>query len=229
MRRIKLARLALNLMLAAAVKTILCLQTAGAAPLPAIDPHSGDSVHGDPPPFTASSLLEKKTIPPDPPSDVPSVHIAAEGTLYSIEATGWRGAGLFFDHFSTIASVSGLFDSGEFELNVSDDKHKYSSSTSCVYPDSYLRTLDGGQDDCGVVNPDESEVFTLPFLAILGWGLVIVTVAGLYNLCGNWRVRRSLRRVGAQGIGAARQRSIAPGTARRSSSRRKPRSRRYAG
>jgi hypothetical protein len=35
------------------------------------------------------------------------------------------------------------------------------------------------------VNPDESEVLTLPFLAILGWGLVIVTVTGLYNVCGN--------------------------------------------
>jgi hypothetical protein len=229
MWRLKLARLAVNLMLAAAVETILCLQTASAAPIPAIDPRSGESVHGGPPSFTASSLLEKKTIPPDPPSDVPSAHIAAEGTLYSIEATGRRGAGLFFDHFPTIASVSGLFDSKEFELNVADDKHKYSASTTCVYPDSYLRTLGGGEDDCGVVNPDESEVLTLPFLAILGWGLVIVTVAGLYNFCGDWRVRRSLRRVGAQGVSAAKRRGVARGTARRSSSRSKPRSRRYAG
>ncbi len=205
------------MILAAAAATILCLQSVSAAPISATDPHSGESVHGGSPSFTASSLI-------------PGVHIpAAEGTLYSIEATGWRGAGLFFEHFPTIASVSGLFDSAEFELNVSDDKHKYSASTTCVYPDSYLRTLGGGEDDCGVVNPDESEVLTLPFLAILGWGLVIVTVAGLYNLCGNWRVRRSLRRVGAQGVGGAKRRGVARGTARRSSSRSKQRSRRYAG
>ena len=229
MWRLKLSRLAVNLLLAAAAATILCLQTVSAAPISAIDPHSGEPVHGGPPSFTAFSLREKKTTPSDPPSDVPSVHISVEGTLYSIEASGWRGAGLFFDHLSTIASVSGLFDSREFELNVSDDKHKYSISTTCVYPDSYLRTLDGGEDDCGVVNPDESEVFTLPFLAILGWGLVIVTVAGLYNLCGNWRVRRWLRRVGAQGVGGAKRRGVARGTSRRSSSRSKQRSRRYAG
>jgi hypothetical protein len=221
--------LAVNVILAAAAATILCLQTVSAAPISAIDPHSGETVCGDPPPLTVSYLLEKKTIRSDSPIDLPSVHISAEGTLYSIEATGSRGAGLFFDHFSTIASVSGLFDSGQFELNVSDDKHKYSASTTCVYPDSYLRTLDGGEDDCGVVNPDESEVFTLPFLAILGWGLVIVTVTGLYNLCGNWRVRRWLRRVGAQGVGGAKRRGVARGTARRSSSRNGPRSRRYAG
>jgi len=223
--------LAVNVILAAAAATILCLQTVSAAPISAIDPHSGEPVHGGPPSFTAFSLLEKKTTPSDPPSDVPSVHISVEGTLYSIEASGWRGAGLFFDHLSTIASVSGLFDSREFELNVADDKHKYSASTTCVYPDSYLRTLGGGEDDCGVVSPGQSEVLTLPFLAILGWGLVIVTVAGLYNFCGNWRVRRSLRRVGAQGVGAgvARQRGNARGTTRRSSSRSKQRSRRYAG
>jgi len=222
--------LAVNLLLAAAAATILYLQTVSAAPISAIDPHSGESARGDPPPLTVSYLLEKKTIRSDSPIDLPSVHISAEGTLYSIEATGSRGAGLFFDHFSTIASVSGLFDSREFELNVSDDTHKYSASTTCIYPDSYLHTLGGGEDECEVVNPDESEVLTLPFLAILGWGLVIVTVAGLYNFCGNWRIRRWLRRVGAQGVGvgAAKRRGVARGTARRSSSRSKPRSRRYA-
>jgi hypothetical protein len=231
MWRLKLARLAVNLMLAAAAETILCLQTVSAAPISAIDPHSGEWVHGGPPSFTAGSLLVKKTSPSDPLIDVPSAHILAEGTLYSIEATGWRGAGLFFGHFPTIASESGLFASREFELNVADDKHKYSVSTTCVYPDSYLRTLGGGKDECGVVNPDESEVFTLPFLAILGWGFVIVTVAGLYNFYANRRVRRWSRRVGAQGVGvgAERQRGNARGTARRSSSRNGPRSRRYAG
>ena len=230
MWRFKLARSAVDVILAAAVETFLCLQTVSAAPISAIDPHSGESVHGDPPSFTASSFVAKKSISSDPLIDVPSAHIPAEGTLSSIAATGWRGAKLFFDHFSTIASVSGLFDSREFELNVSDDTHKYSASTTCIYPDSYLHTLGGGEDECEVVNPDESEVLTLPFLAILGWGLVIVTVAGLYNFCGNWRIRRWLRRVGAQGVGvgAAKRRGVARGTARRSSSRSKPRSRRYA-
>jgi len=207
--------LAVNVMLAAAAATILCPQSVSAAPISATDPHSGEAVHGGSPSFTASSLI-------------PGVHIpAAEGTLYSIEATGWRGAGLFFEHFPTIALVSSWFDSREFELNVADDKYKYSASTTCVYPDSYLRTLGGGADDCGVVNSDESEVLTLPFLAILGWGLVIVTVAGLYNVYGNWRVRRWFRRAGAQGVGVGARRPR--GMARRSSSRSKPRSRRYAG
>src|ERR1700730_13582011 len=210
MWRFKLARSAVDVILAAAVETFLCLQTVSAAPISAIDPHSGESVHGDPPSFTASSFVAKKSISSDPLIDVPSAHIPAEGTLSSIAATGWRGAKLFFGHFPTIASESGLFASREFELNFADDKHKYSVSTTCVYPDSYLRTLGGGKDECGVVYPDESEVFTLPFLAILGWGLVIVTVAGLYNFYANRRVRRWFRRVGAQGVGvgAARQRGV---------------------
>jgi hypothetical protein len=231
MWRLKLARLAVNLMLAAAVETILCLQTVSAAPISAIDPHSGEPAQGGPPSFTASSFLETKTTPPDPLIDVPGAHIPAEGTLYSVEATGWRGAGLFFDHSPTIASESGLFESREFELNVADDNHKYWASAICVLPDSYFRARGEDDDDCKIVKPDAdaSEVLTLPFLAILSWGLVIVTVAGLYNFCSNWRVRRSLRRVGAEGLSAAKQRGIARGTASRSSYRRKPRSRRYAG
>jgi hypothetical protein len=233
MWRLKLARLAVNLMLAAAVETILCLQTVSAAPISAIDPHSGEPAQGGPPSCTAGSLLEKKTTPPDPLIDVPGAHIPDAGTLYSVEATGWPGAGLFFDHSPTIASESSLFDSREFEPNVADDNHKYWASAICVFPDSYLRARGEDDDDCKVVKPDAdaSEVLTLPFLAILGWGLVIVTVAGSYNVFGNWRVRRWVRRVAAQGVevGAAKQRGVARGTDRRSSSRSKPRSRRYAG
>src|SRR5260370_42635120 len=111
MWRLKLARLAVNVILAATVETILCLQSVSAAPISAIDPHSGEPVHGGSPSFMASSLI-------------PSVHISAEGTLYSIEATGWRGAGGFFDHLPAIASVSGVFDSREVRVNGTDDKTK---------------------------------------------------------------------------------------------------------
>lgn len=210
-----LAGLAVNAILAAAVGTAFCLQSVGAAPISAADPHSAEPVRGAP------SFVRDRTAQSDPVTDVPSIHIPAGGSANPSGATDWRGA----------KTLVNSFDSREFELNVSDDK--YSDAAACVYPDSYLRTLAGGQDDCGVIKPgvDESEVLTLPFLAICGWAVVILAVAGLRHFYRNWRVRRWLRRAGVQRIvlGAARPRSTARDTTRRTSSRSRPRPRRYAG
>jgi hypothetical protein len=127
------------------------------------------------------------------------------------------------------------FGSREFELDLIDDKSRPSSELdSCVYSDSYsyLRTLTGGEDKCGVVEPDAfaSQIFGLPFLALTAWVFAILAAAGTYYFFGGWRSRRWLRGLRAQGI--------LPQTARRhlylrgtppSSSRRRTRSRSYAG
>jgi len=105
--------------------------------------------------------------------------------------------------------------------------------TACVYPDSFLRTLAGGRDDCGLLKPgpDEAEFLTLPFLAVSGWVLVISGVAGLHYLHRNWRVRRWLRRMQAQGLApsAASPRRSSQRRERRSSRHDRAGSRRYAG
>src|SRR5207244_11474862 len=91
--------------------------------------------------------------------------------------------------------LGGLFDSRPLELSPSDESYKiYSAPGACVYPDSYLRRLAGGPDDCQVIQPDDDEsgVLALPFLAVSGWAMVILAVAGLHHFYGNWRVRRRL-------------------------------------
>jgi hypothetical protein len=116
-----------------------------------------------------------------------------------------------------------------------DDNSKPSSELdSCVYPDSYsyLRTLTGGEDKCGVVEPDAftSQIFGLPFLALTAWVLAILAAAGAYYFFGDWRSRRWLRRLRTQGIlpQTARRHLHSRGT-RPLSSRRRTRSRSYAG
>jgi hypothetical protein len=126
--------------------------------------------------------------------------------------------------------VDGLFRSREFELSVTEDEYKrHSRPVSCVNSESILRRLAGGAEDCPAIKPgvEESEVFNLPFLAICGWALVVLGVAGLHRLYGIWRVRRWLRRMRAQGLvpSAPATRRLAERRARRPSSRAKPRSR----
>jgi hypothetical protein len=102
-----------------------------------------------------------------------------------------------------VTAVSDLFDAREFELSLLDENYKlYSDAGTCVYPESYLRTLAGGEDECGVLKPGagDPEGFGLPFLALSGWALLILAVAGLHYAYGNWRVRRWRRRLLAQGI-----------------------------
>ena len=233
MRRLRLTRPAVIATLAAAVVMILGLQTVSTAPLSTIDPYTAELMRGAPAFFNFSSALERKTTRSDPAIDLadhtPAGHIAS-----SFEVTGWRKTELLFDYFSVIPSFSGLFDTREFELNVSDDKYKpYSNLAGCVFTDNYLRSSGGGREECGVMKPreDESGVLTLPFLAVSSWALVIFAIAGLYHFYGHWRVRWWLRRMRARGVAirSPNPRSAAPSRARRSSSRSKPRSRRYAG
>ncbi|HEY1430709.1 MAG TPA: hypothetical protein VGF39_03655 [Stellaceae bacterium] len=120
------------------------------------------------------------------------------------------------------------------KLSATDDKFDVLVDPSaCVYPDSFLRILAGGRDDCGFLNPgtDESEILTLPFLALSGWILVICVVAALYYFHRNWRVRRWLRRMQAQGFVRSPARSLRSSghRAHRSGRRHRAGSRRYAG
>ena len=101
-------------------------------------------------------------------------------------------------------SLDGWFDERELKLGApGDDKSDmFVDPTACIYPEAYLRSLAGGRDDCGVLKPgrDETETLTLPFLALSGWVLVIGAVAALHHFHHNWRVRRWLRRMEAQGL-----------------------------
>jgi hypothetical protein len=224
---LKLARIARNVIVAGAAGVVLCSLMVSAAPISTIDLHSAGLLRAAPQSF-------RKTDTPEPSVDAPNPNTPTYDSIDPVETTAWREAELLVHDFPQITALSGLFDSKEFELSVSDDNYKkYSKPSTCVYPDSFLRTLDGGKDDCDALKPGagESDFPALPFLAISGWALVILTVAGLYHLYGNWRVRRWLRRVGAQGGGAraANPRGIPERMARRSTSRGKPHHRRYAG
>jgi hypothetical protein len=145
-----------------------------------------------------------------------------------------RDAEPFAAGLSSTPSVEGLFRSREFELSITEEEYKrHSSPAPCVSSESILRRLAGGAEDCPAIRPGivESEFFNLPVLAICGWGLVVLAVAGLYRLYGIWRVRRWLRRMRAQGFvpSAVTARRLPGRRARRSSSRSKSRPRRYAG
>jgi len=198
--------------LAATTEVVSCLQLACAAP---IDPHSA---------------IEKQTTAPDRANP----DIRTGYTVRAIEAAARHELESFVHYVPEIITLTGLFAAREFEPSISDDNHKmYSGPDRCAYPDSYLRTLDGTKDECWVAKPGmvEREFLTLPFFALSAWGLIILTIASLPRLYGRWRVRRWLRRVGAQGVGrsAASSRGVAAHTRRRSSSRRKARPRSYAG
>jgi hypothetical protein len=101
-------------------------------------------------------------------------------------------------------SRGGWFDGRELKLGAAgaDKSDMFVDPTACIYPEAYLRSLAGGRDDCGVLKPgqDETETLTLPFLALSGWMMVICAVAALYHFHRNWRVRRWLRRMEAQGL-----------------------------
>ena len=127
------------------------------------------------------------------------------------------------------------FDGRELKLSAAgDDKSEmFVDPAACVYPDAFLRLLAGGRDDCGLLKPgaDDSEILTLPFLALAAWVLVICGVAGLHYFHRNWRVWRWLRSMRAQGLvpsGTNWRRSPQRGH-RRSSRQHRTASRRYAG
>jgi len=131
--------------------------------------------------------------------------------------------------------TAGWFDGRELRLSAAgDDKSEmFVDPAACVYPDAFLRLLAGGRDDCGLRKPgaDETEILTLPFLALTAWVLVICGVAGLHYFHRNWRLWRWLRSLRAQGFvpSATNWRRPPQRRHRRSSRHHRTASRRYAG
>ena len=126
----------------------------------------------------------------------------------------------------TSAPAKSWFDTREFEFTTADDNSAaLFDAGGCVYPDSYLRSLGGGPDECSVLMPgeDKSAILTLPFLALSGWVLAICGLAGLRRAYGNWRTRRWVRRLHDRGL------TSPPVDPRHSNSRGRRRPRRYAG
>jgi hypothetical protein len=202
----ELARLAISAVVAAALQTVLCVPMVSAAPVWLTDLRP------------AELPAEARPNPPVP---------LAEDTIAT------RRTDPLVNDTPAAPSVDGLFHSREFELSVTEDEYKrYSRPASCITPDSLLRRLVGAVDDCPAIKPgaEESEAFSLPFLAICGWALVVLAVAGLYRFYGVWRVWRWLRRMRAQGFvpSITNPRRVAARRARRANSRGKPRPRRYA-
>jgi hypothetical protein len=150
---------------------------------------------------------------------------------HSIDPAATGGAA---DPASQADSIGSWFDETVLKLSATDDKFDvFVDPGACVYPDSFLRILAGGRDNCSFLKPgtDESEVLTLPFLALSGWAFLISGVAALHYFHRNWRVRRWLRRMQAQGLApsAASPRRSPQHRERRSSRRDRASSRRYAG
>ena len=120
---------------------------------------------------------------------------------HSIDPAAAAGA---IDATAEADPIAGWFDKRELKLGAAgDDKSAmFVDPAACVYPDAFLRSLAGGRDDCGLLKPgaDESEILTLPFLALSAWVLVICGVAGLHHFYRNWRLWRWLRSMRAQGL-----------------------------
>jgi hypothetical protein len=198
-------------------------QIVNAASIPNSDLLPGRLKQAKPPSPQANSARGEPTQAPDAVTDIPNAYLHLDEPIFAVEGAARREA-------------EQSFDSREFELDVIDDKSKPSSEPdTCVYRDSYsyLRTLSGGEGECGVVEPDAftSRIFGLPFLALTAWILAILAAAGSYYFFGGWRSRRWLRRLRAQGIlpKTARRRHLHSRGTSPSSSRRRTRSRSYAG
>ena len=138
------------------------------------------------------------------------------------------------DEFLTIGSASGWFDAGGVEPGISDDIFALQiDPDSCIYPDSYFRSLAAGENDCRVLRPgdDDSGIFTLPFVAVSAWALVILAGAGFYHVHRTWRARRWLHHLRGQGLApqTASRRGHAVRRSRQPRSRTRSRRRSYAG
>lgn len=211
-----LARLAISAVVGAAMQAALCMPTVSAAPV---------SV-----PYGLSAEQRAET-PSDPGDREPEA--SASGTpAADLVSVGY--AETLATDLPSARWIDGLFRSREVELSITEDEYKrHSPPASCVNSESFLRRLAGGAEDCPAMKPgtDESDVFSLPFLAICGWVVIVLAIAGLHRFYGIWRVRRWLRRMRAQGFlpSGANPRRIRARGARRSTSRGKSRSRRYAG
>jgi hypothetical protein len=204
-------RLVIIAVLAAALPAVLSMQTAGPAAAPLVDTHPAEVLVGPPPVAGA----EARTAQP-----------------HSIEPAAAAGA---VDAPMEADPTAGWFDGRELKLSAAgDDKSEmFVDPAACVYPDAFLRLLAGGRDDCGLRKPgtDETEILTLPFLALTAWVLVICGVAGLHYFHRNWRLWRWLRSLRAQGFvpSATNWRRPPQRRHRRSSRHHRTASRRYAG
>jgi hypothetical protein len=197
-------------------------QTVNAASIPNAEPPSGRLLQALPLFLEENSARGELPHAPGAANDIPYNQLELDQPISETDGAARREA-------------ERSFVSREFELDLMDDNSRpISELDSCVYSDSYsyLRTLTGGEDKCGVVEPDAftSQTFGLPFLALTTWVLAILAAAGAYSFFGGRRSRRWLRGLRTQGI--------LPQTARRhlhsrgtppSSSRRRTRSRSYAG
>jgi hypothetical protein len=208
---VDLSRLVIIAVLAAALPAVLSMQTAGPAAAPLVDTHPAEVLVGPPPVAGA----ETRTAQP-----------------HSIEPAAAAGA---VDAPMEADPTAGWFDGRELKLSAAgDDKSEmFVDPAACVYPDAFLRLLAGGRDDCGLRKPgtDETEILTLPFLALTAWVLVICGVAGLHYFHRNWRLWRWLRSLRAQGFvpSATNWRRPPQRRHRRSSRHHRTASRRYAG
>jgi hypothetical protein len=208
---VDLPRFVIIAVLTAALPAVLSMQTAGPAAAPLVDTHPAEVLVGPPPVAGA----ETRTAQP-----------------HSIEPAAAAGA---VDARMEADPPAGWFDGRELRLSAAgDDKSEmFVDPAVCVYPDAFLRLLAGGRDDCGLLKSgaDQTEILTLPFLALTAWVLVICGVAGLHYFHRNWRLWRWLRSLRAQGFvpSATNWRRPPQRRHRRSSRHHRTASRRYAG
>jgi hypothetical protein len=208
---VDLSRLVIIAVLAAALPAVLPMLTAGPAAGPLVEAQRAEFLVAPPPPLGA----KRRTAHPysiDPAVVAPAID-AAPG---ADPTAGW-------------------FDDRDLKLSAAgDDKSDmFVDPTACVYPDAYLRSLAGGRDDCTLLKPgsDESEILTLPFLALSAWILVICAIAAAHHFRRNWRLWRWLRSMRAQGLvpSGTNWRRPPQRRHRRSSRHGRIASRRYAG
>jgi hypothetical protein len=208
---VDLPRLVVIAVLAAALPAVLSMQTAGPAAASLVETHPAQVLIG-PPPVAGAETRAAQPHSIDPAAAAGAIDVSAE----AYPTAGW-------------------FDGRELKLSAAgDDKSEmFVDPAACVYPDAFLRLLAGGRDDCGLLKPgaDDSEILTLPFLALMAWVLVICGVAGLHYFHRNWRVWRWLRSMRAQGLAPSgtNWRRSPQRRHRRSSRHHRTASRRYAG
>ena len=203
----------MNSTIAAGVLTVLSMTVVSAAPILVVGPYPSGFALLAPLASQTPSFIEDITALWEP---------APIGTL-----------GLSQD-FLTIGSASGWFDTPGVEPGISDDRFALQIDPgSCIYPDSYFRSLAAGENDCRVLRPggDDSEIFTLPFVAVSVWTLVILAGAGSYHVHRTWRARRWLRHLRCQGLAPqkASRRGHSVRRSREPRSRARSRRRSYAG
>jgi hypothetical protein len=130
--------------------TAMSLQAVSAAPVSTIDPRSADLVSGAPYTPEAYSVIE---------SSRPAVESLKQSELVPSEELLPTG------------SVAGWFVGGGAELGFWDDKSALQiDPAACLYLDSYLHSGRSGKGDCRVLTPgDDSEILTLPYLALSAW------------------------------------------------------------